>query len=335
MINKIYEKVKEFIKNNYKFILLIIFILFMFYYETPYMIYRPGGTIDLDKRVEIDKKYTENGSFYMSYVTAMKGAPAFILLSYIMPDWDLEKLSDISNEESYEETLEVGKIYLNEGIDNAIIAAFNESEYKINITKEFLDVIYISDRAKTDVKVGDTLLKINNKDINSFSEIREYINSLHENDEVKILINRDGKEYTKKASIYKDEDGLLKVGLAFHSTYEYETPIPVKVNMKNNESGSSGGLMMALKIYNALTKEDITKGKKIVGTGSIEASGKVSEIGGVKYKVLGAEKIKADIFLCPEENYEEAINIKNKRKLKIEIVKVSSLKDAINYLNEK
>ena len=33
-----------------------------------------------------------------------------------------------------------------------------------------------------------------------------------------------------------------------------------------------------------------------------------------------------------EENYEEAIAVKNKRNLKVEVVKVSSLKDAINYL---
>ena len=35
------------------------------------------------------------------------------------------------------------------------------------------------------------------------------------------------------------------------------------------------------------------------------------EIDGVKYKMLGAKKNKADVFLCPYENYEEAINVKN------------------------
>ena len=61
----------------------------------------------------------------------------------------------------------------------------------------------------------------------------------------------------------------------------------------------------------------------------------VEEIDGVKYKVLGAERNHADIFLCPEENYDEAIKIKKKRNLKIEIVKVKTLKEAIEYLNSK
>ena len=334
MFNKIYEKIKSFIKNNYLFIIVMIFIIFMFYYETPYMIYRSGGTIDLNNRVIIDKDYTQKGSISMSYVTAMKGSPAFVLLSYIIPDWDLEKISE-NNESSYDETLEIGKEYLKEGIDNAIIAAFNETSYNIEITKENIKAIFLSDKAKTDIKVGDLFLKINDKEINNFKEVKDLINSLQENEKVNIVVKNKDKEYERYAYIYKAEDNTLKIGVAFHTTYEYTTEIPVKVNMKNNESGSSGGLMMSLQIYNALTPEDITKGLKIVGTGTINADGTVTEIGGVKYKVLAASKAKADIFFCPEDNYNEAMAVKNKRNLKIEIVKVNSLKEVIDYLNSK
>ena len=45
---------------------------------------------------------------------------------------------------------------------------------------------------------------------------------------------------------------------------------------------------MALMIYNALTEQDLTNGKKIVGTGTIERDGSVGVIGGVKYKIMGA-----------------------------------------------
>ena len=334
MFNKIYEKIKNFIKNNYLFIILMIFIIFMFYYETPYMIYRSGGTIDLNNRVIVDKDYTQKGSISMSYVTAMKGSPAFVLLSYIIPDWDLEKISE-NSESSYDETLEIGKEYLKEGIDNAIIAAFNETSYNIEITKENIKAIFLSDKAKTDIKVGDLFLKINDKEINNFKEVKDLINSLQENEKVNIVVKNKDKEYERYAYIYKAEDNTLKIGVAFHTTYEYTTEIPVKVNMKNNESGSSGGLMMSLQIYNALTPEDITKGLKIVGTGTINADGTVTEIGGVKYKVLAASKAKADIFFCPEDNYNEAMAVKNKRNLKIEIVKVNSLKEVIDYLNSK
>ena len=334
MINKIYEKTKNFIKNNYKFFITLTIIIFVFYYEYPYVIYKSGGTINLEDRVEIESEYTEEGTISMSYVTAIKGTAPFILMSYILPDWDLYPLSDITSEESYDDVLKLGKEYLNEGIENAIIAAFKESPYSIQITDTINTVMYISEDADTTIEIGDIIKKVNDTNIKSLDDLKTYINTLSENDKVIVKVERDGKIIDREATIYRAEDDSLKIGVAFKTRYKYTTEIPVQVKMKDNESGSSGSLMMALSIYNALVKEDITNGLDIVGTGSILADGTVEEIGGVKYKVLAAEKKNADIFICPSENYDEAIKVKNKRNLNIEIVKVSSLKEAINYLKD-
>lgn len=332
MFNKIYEKIKLFIKDNYKFFISVFLIIFIFNYEFPYIIYKSGGLINLEDRIDIDKEYVEKGSFNMSYVTAIKGTIPFLAISLVLPDWDILPIKEVTNDMSYEETLVIGKEYLNEGIDNAIISAFKLSKYNINIDKYINTVLFISDKADTDILVGDEIISINDKEVKDLISLREYINTLKENDRVKLLVNNNGKEYERYAVLYKDSDDLLKVGVSFKTTYKYTTEIPVSIKMKDNESGSSGGLMMALSIYNALTDEDITHGKKIAGTGSITSEGVVEEIGGVKYKVLGAYKNKADVFLCPEENYKEAMNIKKKRNLDIEIIKVHTLEDAVNYL---
>lgn len=104
------------------------------------------------------------------------------------------------------------------------------------------------------------------------------------------------------------------------------------VAFKSSESGPSGGLMTALAIYNSLVEEDITKGRYIIGTGTIDKDGNVGEIGGVKYKIIGAVKKDADIFLCPVENLEEALEVKKENDLNIEIKGVKTLEEAINYL---
>ncbi len=332
IFSKVYEKIKRFFKENYIFLIVISILIFLFYYEFPFVIYKSGGTINLEDRVVIEKEYEEKGTLSMSYVTAMKGIAPFILLSFCIPDWDLMPLEDITTNGDYDEVLEVGKEYLSEGIDNAIIAAFNASDYSITINREIERVIYISEDAKTNIKIGDEIVEINDNKFNSLDELKAYINTLKEGTKINLKVINNGKNYEREATIYKDIDDSLKIGVAFSTTYEYETEIPVSIKMKKNESGSSGGLMMSLAIYNALTEEDITHGLNIVGTGSILASGEVEEIGGVKYKVLAAEKNHADVFLCPEENYEEALKVKKKRNLKVDIVKVSSLSDAITYL---
>lgn len=334
MINKIYERLWAFIKYNYKFFIFLTVLIFLFYYEFPYIIYKSGGTIDLENRVVVDRDYIEEGTLSMSYVTAMKGTPAFIMLSYVMPDWDLYKMEEITGKgNDYDDVLEIGKEYLNEGIDNAIMSAFREAGYGLTIKDTINKVMYISSDADTDILVGDRVMAINDVEVETLDEVKNYINTLEENEEVIVSVINNNKEYERYAKVYKAEDDTLKIGISFKTTYDYKTEIPVSVKMKDNESGSSGGLMMSLAIYNALTKEDITKGLNIVGTGSINSDGTVEEIGGVKYKVLGASKKNADIFLCPEENYEEAISIKNRRNLDLEIVSVSTLRDAIDYLN--
>lgn len=335
MINKLYENIKSFFKENYKFLLFLICLILFLTYEFPYIIYRTGGTIPLSERVEVEKKYEEEGTLSMSYVTASKGTIPFILLSFVLPDWDLVPLSDVTSSGSYDNVIEVGREYMDEGIDNAIISAFKLSSYKIDITKTINKVIYLSEEAKTNIKIGDEIISVNDKNIGSITELQEYINTLKENDKVNIKVLNDGKEFDREATIYKAEDDTLKIGIAFHTTYEYKTEIPVSVKMKNSESGSSGSFMMSLAIYNALTEEDITKGLDIVGTGSITSDGVIEEIGGVKYKILGASKKGADIFFCPEENYEEAKKVKDERHLKIDVVKVHTLEEAINYLKNK
>lgn len=335
MFNKIYEKIKIFIKENYKFLIFLTILIFVFYYEFPYIIYKSGGTIDLENRVIVETEYEQKGTLSMSYVTAMKGTIPFIALSYVIPDWDLIPLEEITSEEDYDEVIEIGKEYLNEGIDNAIISAFKLLGTGLNIKETYNIIMYISEDAQTDIEVGDRLLKIDDVKINTLDDVKEYINTLSEGDNVLVEVLNNGKTYIRNAKIYKAEDDTLKIGISFKTSYDYTTEIPVTVKMKDNESGSSGSFMMALAIYNALVEEDITKGLNIVGTGSITNEGLVEEIGGVKYKVLAAEKKEADIFLCPEGNYEEAMAIKNKRNLEIEIVKVSTLEEAVNYLKTK
>ena len=108
----------------------------------------------------------------------------------------------------------------------------------------------------------------------------------------------------------------------------------LEIKNKNSESGPSGGLIMSLSMYNALTSEDITKGKKIVGTGTIDRNGNVGAIGGINYKLASAVKEKADIFICPVDNYDEVKELMDKYNYKIKVISVSTFDEAIRKLEQ-
>ena len=293
MLNKIYEKIKKFILENYKFMIILIVLVFTFTYEFPYVVYTPGGIVNLEKRIDVEKKVEKKGSLNMSYVTLRKGNIPSILLSFVIPDWDLLKESEVTiDDESVDDLLKMEKLYMTSSIDNATILAYKKANKEIKITNNVNNVIYIDDLAKTDVQVYDQIISVDGNNISDINDLKKYISTKNENDIVYF-----------------------------------------KVKTKASESGSSGGLMLSLAIYNSLIDEDITKGKKVVGTGTIDINGNVGKIDGVKYKILGAVKNKADLFICPKENYDEAIRVKKNHNLDIKIISVETFDEAIEYLN--
>lgn len=333
LFNKVYVSVKNFIVENYKFLLVWAVIIFLFFYELPFVIYTPGGIVNLESRIEVSSSHETSGSLNMSYVSLVKGTLPMIILSYIIPNWDLVNKSEITVEdESVDELLELERLYMQSSIDNATILAYAKANKELNITREVNNIVYISPDANTDIEVYDELLKVDDKTVNTVEELKKIVNSHKEGDKIDILVKRDGKTRNCTATVYNSSAGL-KVGLSFLTTYEYETDPEISVSTKASESGSSGGLMLSLAIYNAISSDDITKGRTIVGTGTIDIAGNVGPIDGVKYKILGAVKSDADIFLCPTENYEEAMEVKEDFDLDIVIHSVATFDEALAYLS--
>ena len=57
--------------------------------------------------------------------------------------------------------------------------------------------------------------------------------------------------------------------------------------------------MTALSVYAITTGTDLTHGRTVAGTGTIDAHGNVGPIGGVTQKVSGAARAGAAVFLAP------------------------------------
>ena len=220
-------------------------------------------------------------------------------------------------------------VTVNYTLDNYIrVYGTVNGEYQ---TKEGYLVVCATSNSGADANIGVYINQSGNN-ISDINDLKKYISTKNENDIVYFKVKSNGKEKTRKAQVIKINDEL-KVGIAFLTTYEYETVPEIKVKTKASESGSSGGLMLSLAIYNSLIDEDITKGKKVVGTGTIDINGNVGKIDGVKYKILGAVKNKADLFICPKENYDEAIRVKKEHNLDIKIISVETFDEAIESLN--
>ena len=318
------NKLKEY---KYLGLLIILFLLF-FIIKLPYIIELPGGILNIDSKIESDIKVKTSGTLNMAYVSEIRATIPTYLISKLNNNWDLIKMEEsISSNETIEEANYRNTMLLKEANDIATIVAYEKAGRKIKIKNKKLYITYIDPSSQTDLKIKDQILKIDNKKINNLEEIATIINNHNVNDT--ILVETDNG--VKKSKII-EIDGKKVIGVLITCDYDFDNEIRFKFNDK--ESGPSGGMMMTLAIYNYLTNDSLTKNRKIVGTGTIDINGNVGEISGIKYKLKGAVKNKTDIFIVSEENYDEAIKLKEKNKYNIKIVSVKTIDEAIKYLKE-
>lgn len=322
-------KFKEFIKEEYKFILLIIAIVLVCYIKLPYYIMAPGGTINITDRVEMEGYENEEGSLNMLYVSEYDATPITYLLAKIRGlDVNSNEDKKVSNE-SVKEAEVRNKIMRDNSLDIATMVAYNKAGKKIDIKSK--KNVVIATTSDNGLEIGDVIVEVDGSQCEEVEDIKDIIRNKEVHDTIKFKILRDNKEKEVESKIALEENNKV-VGVVIVTEYEYDLDPEIDIKFKNSESGASGGLMLTLTIYNAISEEDIVKGRNISGTGTISLDGSIGEIDGVKYKIMGAAKDGMDIAFVPSSNYEEAMDTKEKYNYDIEIVKVDTFDEAVEYL---
>ena len=128
MFSKIYAKIKYYIKENYKFFLLLIALFFVFTFELPYYIDAPGGLIEVSSRIEVEGSTDSNGTFNLAYISEFKATIPTLIFAYFNNDWDIIKKEEVvALNETVEEIEYRNHLLLEEANQNAVIVADRKS----------------------------------------------------------------------------------------------------------------------------------------------------------------------------------------------------------------
>lgn len=305
------------LKNRKLLGILLIPVIFMItasLIKLPYDVVSPAYINEVDRVIEINNDYDEKGSFNTVSVYSYERVS---LLHYIIAFFD-RKSTISTTYQSYNlsdaEGYKAGTIQKNVSITNALIAGYNlASSFNDNVSIDYHYDGYIVDTYYTymtpnTLKIGDVITKIGEYELNTPNQIANIISKAENNNSLEITVKRNKQilsfNITKNA--YKDYYGNARLGYGF-SGYDYfiiDSANPTFSINKSSTIGPSGGLLQTLQVVNALiTNCDITSGKKIVGTGTIDYIGNVGEIGGIYQKIITADLNNADVFLVPVYRY--------------------------------
>ena len=181
------------------------------------------------------------------------------------------------------------------------------------------------------LKEGDIITAINgesviNKSLDEIGKTKPFKNKT-----VTFEFHRDNNIFKKSIKV-TDETGSLM--LSDYINYESgDIKLDNDTTLKQiNINGSSVGLTYATYYYLKLNNYELKE--PVAMTGTIDDSGNVGPIEGIREKIIGAHKAHAKYVFVPERNYADAMATKKEFGYKLDIYPVKSLADTVNYLND-
>lgn len=212
--------------------------------------------------------------------------------------------------------------------DSAVVAAWQltKPDAKFTLTVEQA----VTDSAKQAFKKGDKLVSIVDADsksvqITNYKQLREVLEKMTPGKPIKVTIERDSA--TQEVSVLgaKPEDSSRK-GAMLGITLNVNPPAGHEVTYAvGGIGGPSAGMIFALDIAQRLEGKNYAGTTPVAGTGTIDLSGNVGAIGGIKQKMLGARDEGYKVFLAPAANCADVVGNEPKG---MTVIPVSTLSEA-------
>jgi PDZ domain-containing protein len=181
------------------------------------------------------------------------------------------------------------------------------------------------------LQTGDIIVSLNGSPIQTLNDLINGIQVQPSLAPVHLLVQRAGAQLSLDIPLMPPAapGGTPRLGVQIETAgFEYHPPFPVSIETNKISGGPSAGLIFTLSVYNSLISQDLTGGRRIAGTGTINLDGSVGPIGGVKQKIFAAEAVGASYFLCPVDNYADAVSVART----IKVVKIATVQQAIDFL---
>ncbi|MGL5929959.1 MAG: YlbL family protein [Dermatophilaceae bacterium] len=172
------------------------------------------------------------------------------------------------------------------------------------------------------LEVDDVLVSVDGDAASSADAVRAAVQRGAAGSPVTVVVERDGSR--RELQVPTAESGGRTV-LGIELGLDYELPVEVTLNT-GEVGGPSAGLMFSLAIYDVLTPGELTGGTEVAGTGTMDDSGRVGPIGGVRQKMVGARDAGATWFLAPADDCAQVVgNVPDG----IRVVRVATFDDAL------
>ena len=303
----------------------------MYFVRIPYFVISPGPAQDVLPLIHIDHRtvYPASGHLLLTAVNLQQPNIYEALWAWldstqaVLPEGDILAPGENQRQEVRRQLSEMDT----SKIDAAYVALHAYAGYPAQHGKGVLvESVLPGTPAAGKLFAGDLIESVDGKPVDDPEDLGNMIRAVGVGKSVSIRIRAGGE--THDVSVRPTRVKRIAHPVIGVSGIE-NFPFPLTID-SGNIGGPSAGLMWTLGLADLLTPGELTGGKTIAGTGTIDLEGKVGPIGGIAEKVIAADRAGAKIFFAPVRDAPEARSAADH----IVIVPVATFMDAVKYLQQ-
>ncbi|MFC8504215.1 PDZ domain-containing protein [Pedococcus sp. NPDC057267] len=281
----------------------------------PYVVLKPGPVTNIIASgrtplitVSGARTYPTEGALDFTTVR-VAGGPGFRVTVWDLLGAALNRSEEIEPEEAYfpkgitdKQVQEEGAAEMADSQQEAIAVALRAVGQKV-VQHIVIAQVTQDSPNRSVLRQGDEIVSVDGTAVDDSASIRTAIGKHSAGQPVKLGLVRGGKPVEVTATT-RDAGGRTTIGVFLGVRFDF--PFSVKIDA-GNVGGPSAGTMFALGLYDTLTPGALTGGARIAGTGTIDSTGAVGPIGGIRQKLVGARDGGAQWFLAPADNCNEVV----------------------------
>lgn len=318
----------------------------------PYFIEYPGSAESLQPMITVEGgRKAEKGTFMLTTVSMLRASNAYYFLYGLAhKNSEIKKKEEIDPGMNMQDYHFFQQYMMDSAKQNAIAAALSYTGKELAVRYLGVEVISIlpDSNAKDVLKIGDMIQSIDHRPVQTKEQLLQILKYKKSGSTVTITFERNGAVHDaeiKLIDLQKNEPmGVTArtragLGITPGTVIRAETPIYIQIQ-SGSIGGPSAGFMFAMEIVNQLSERDLTKGYRIAGTGTIDPSGSIGQIGGIEHKIVAADREHADLFFVPKDmqkgdtNEQKALAEAKLLGTKMKVIPVRTLAEAIEYLKQ-
>lgn len=318
--------------------MLLVAVLLSSRLSLPYYALAPGAAREVDTLIEANgtKLYKTKGEVLLTTISLYQVSPLQAVEGWLRPDVDVVPQQQILPPEvSDREYQQYNFDVMDSSKQTAIIVALRRlgHEVKEHGQGALVERVLPQFPAQGRLRQGDVIKAVNGAPVTLVQEATALIGQ-HRPGEILSLdvAQPDGSEARQvqvPLAADPEQGGKPVLGVVLR-TFKRDFDLPFDIDIKSDGiGGPSAGLAFTLGVIEALTPGDLTGGRRVAVTGTIEIDGRVGDVGGVEQKTSAVKAAGAEVFLVPANEYEVARRLAGKD---LNVIKVTTLQEALDAL---